>query len=218
MAAFGLAASAAWLEGTGYSALDTPRGNILCDIDPSCRPLKESEIFLARTVFAEAIDYRRVKIFNRSNYVTGTVKKLLGLQSVAEAPNGNIYYIHDHLYADDIAALPYKQPVYLHEMTHVWQHQSGVNLLRAAATEYHRTAPDFSAAYAYDLTGKPFAFLGIEQQAEIVEDYQNLVNAFDEKKRQQHCGEILKYEAKIRATLPLTSFPACRMPSPKGNV
>jgi len=54
------------------------------------------------------------------------------------------------------------QAFFLHEMTHVWQHQSGLNLLL-------RRLP--FARYRYTLTpGKPFHRYGIEQQACIVAD------------------------------------------------
>lgn len=52
------------------------------------------------------------------------------------------------------------QGLFLHEMTHVWQHQSGINLLL-------RRHPFCRYDYEYE-PGKPLARYGIEQQAEIV--------------------------------------------------
>jgi hypothetical protein len=57
------------------------------------------------------------------------------------------------------------QAVFVHELTHVWQAQNGVALLRAKLK-----AGDSDASYAYDLAVSPdFAALNIEQQAMVVE-------------------------------------------------
>jgi hypothetical protein len=54
------------------------------------------------------------------------------------------------------------QAHFIHEMTHVWQHQSGINLLlrRLPFARYHYKLADDRAFAAY----------GIEQQACIVAD------------------------------------------------
>ena len=61
------------------------------------------------------------------------------------------------------------QGVFVHELTHVWQAQNGVRLLRAKLR-----AGDSHASYAYDLSGElsgaaAFASLNIEQQAMVVQ-------------------------------------------------
>lgn len=57
------------------------------------------------------------------------------------------------------------QAMFVHEMTHVWQAQNGVNLILAKLR-----AGDGPRAYAYDLkAGGDFAELNIEQQAMVVE-------------------------------------------------
>ena len=57
------------------------------------------------------------------------------------------------------------QGVFVHELTHVWQAQHGVQLLWAKLR-----AGDCEASYAYDLDGRSsFAQLNIEQQAMVVE-------------------------------------------------
>ena len=59
----------------------------------------------------------------------------------------------------------YEQSVFIHEMTHVWQSQQGVNLLFAKLK-----AGDGPAAYAYQLTpGCLWRRFNIEQQAMIVQ-------------------------------------------------
>ena len=66
----------------------------------------------------------------------------------------------------DFALAPLRQQAsFVHELTHVWQAQNGVGLLRAKLR-----AGDSAAAYAYDLNqGCDFAGLNIEQQAMVVE-------------------------------------------------
>ena len=57
------------------------------------------------------------------------------------------------------------QGVFVHELTHVWQAQNGVQLLWAKLR-----AGDKASSYAYDLdSGGAFAQLNIEQQAMVVE-------------------------------------------------
>src|SRR5690606_16016409 len=55
--------------------------------------------------------------------------------------------------------------VFVHELTHVWQAQNGINLLIGKLK-----AGDRAASYAYDLGGAPdFSRLNIEQQAMVVQ-------------------------------------------------
>lgn len=66
----------------------------------------------------------------------------------------------------DFAEAPLQaQATLVHELTHIWQAQSGVRLLRAKLR-----AGDSAATYAYDLNADTdFAALNIEQQAMVVE-------------------------------------------------
>ena len=58
-----------------------------------------------------------------------------------------------------------EQAVFVHELTHVWQAQNGVNLLLAKLR-----AGDRASTYAYDLgCGPAFEELNIEQQAMVVQ-------------------------------------------------
>ena len=121
----------------------------------TARPLTDDEVGLARTMFGAAIDYARVKIIQRK-------WAFFQPRDTVMAPTGNIHfhpagcrYCADFAQADRDA-----QGLFLHEMTHVWQYQSGIFL-------QFRRLP--FARYGYDLVpGKPFERYGIEQQAEIV--------------------------------------------------
>ena len=81
------------------------------------RPLHAGEIKLARLVFAESIDYARVRIHRG-------IACLPDLP-FAFAPNGHIYFPRRHC-PDDFSRAPAHYRVWLiHELTHVWQHQHG---------------------------------------------------------------------------------------------
>ena len=119
------------------------------------RPLTPAETTLARSVFGSAIDYAPVRI---------VCKKWAFFQprDTVMAPRGNIHF-HPHgtLYRDDFAAAPLSdQGLFIHEMTHIWQHQRGI-VLPLKRHPFCR--------YDYAIRpGLPLNRYGIEQQAEIV--------------------------------------------------
>ena len=119
------------------------------------RPLTSGEIALARSVFGDAIDYAAAGVANR---------KWIFFQprGVTMAPLGCIHF-HPKggNYRDDFAEASLAlQGHFIHEMTHVWQHQQGI-FLPLRRHPFCR----------YDYAIKPGWTLeryGIEQQAEIV--------------------------------------------------
>jgi hypothetical protein len=121
------------------------------------RPLSPAEIALAASIFGGAIDYRQVRIHSRKWWP-------LQPRDWIMAPAGALW-VHPQgpLAGVDFAAVgPPLQGLFVHEMTHVWQHQQGICLLL-------RRHP--FCRYAYRLEpGKRFEDYGIEQQAEIVRD------------------------------------------------
>jgi hypothetical protein len=121
------------------------------------RSLTPGEVDLAHSVFGDAIDYTRVRIFRKKYFPLQPRKRTM-------APNGNIYFHPRSLaYRDDFSvAETYLQGLFIHEMTHVWQHQGGTNVRKAI----------FNRRYRYRLVrGKAFRRYGLEQQCEIVRDY-----------------------------------------------
>lgn len=121
----------------------------------SVRPLSEAEIALSRSVFGGAIDYAKVQVFNRKWWP-------FQHRRVAMAPDGNLWFNpKGSLYCDDFCERPIeRQGLFIHEMTHVWQHQTGINLI----LKRHPFC-------RYDYAIKPGWTLkdyGLEQQAEIV--------------------------------------------------
>lgn len=119
------------------------------------RPLTRGEIDLAHSVFGNAIDYATVRICQRK-------WAFFQPRHVVMAPRGNIHFHpRGDLYHTDFAQASLgEQGLFVHEMTHVWQHQRGLNLIlrRHPFCRYH---------YAL-IPGRRFDRYGIEQQAELV--------------------------------------------------
>lgn len=119
------------------------------------RPLTSGETDLARSVFGAAIDYSPVRIVRRK-------WAFFQPRETVMAPSGHIHF-HPHgtLYRDDFAAASRSdQGLFLHEMTHVWQHQKGI-FLPLKRHPFCR--------YGYAIRpGLPLHRYGLEQQAEIV--------------------------------------------------
>jgi hypothetical protein len=119
------------------------------------RPLTAGEIDLSRSVFGDAIDYGRTEI------VLGKWA-FFQPRDVVMSPLGRIHF-HPHgtAYRDDFShADLVTQGLFVHEMVHIWQHQSGIFLpLRRVPW----------ARYNYAVKpGWELRRYGLEQQAEIV--------------------------------------------------
>lgn len=119
------------------------------------RPLTDAETALAASMFGGAIDYGRVRINNRKWWPFQP-------RRVTMAPDGEIWFHPEGgLYCDDFACRgPSQQGLFIHELTHVWQHQRGI---------YLPLARHPFCRYSYVLKpGWPLVRYGLEQQAEIV--------------------------------------------------
>jgi hypothetical protein len=123
--------------------------------EPDDRPLTDPERVLVRAMFGSAIDLGPVRIKQRKWWPFQPRRTVM-------APRGHIHFHpQGESYCDCFGAGTLAgQGLFLHEMTHVWQHQSGLNLLL-------RRHPFCRYDYEFE-PGKPFARYGIEQQAEIV--------------------------------------------------
>lgn len=123
--------------------------------DKLSRPLAPAERKLVASMFGAAIDYDRVKLHRKKWFPFQPVHTLM-------APTGGIWFHPKGPYwREDFAAAPLKlQALFLHEMTHIWQYQSGIFLPL-------RRHP--FCRYSYSLKpGWPLERYGLEQQAEIV--------------------------------------------------
>ena len=121
------------------------------------RHLTPGEVEIARSVFGDAIDYARVKLFKGKWWPFHPRRS-------AMAPMGNIWFHPDGGgWSDDFSREPLlAQGHFIHELTHVWQAQKGGRF-------YLPLMRHPFCRYRFDLKpGKPFERYGLEQQAEIV--------------------------------------------------
>ncbi len=117
------------------------------------RPLSIGEIALARSVFGDSIKLDEVRL-KTAWWV---------LKNYAVSPNGNIYFHSADWITDFSKTSLGKQSWLIHELTHVWQLQQGLKVIRGAL---------INRRYKYALkAGKSFFRYGIEQQAQMVQDY-----------------------------------------------
>jgi hypothetical protein len=129
------------------------------------RALTDGELALVRPLFGDSVDYASVRV-HPDRYT------IVQVDGTYMTPNGSIYAPGELFRADFAATEPSLQAVFVHEMTHVWQHQNGVDLFQAWLDEVERHEGDYWAAYPYRLTaGRDLLDYGVEQQASIVEDY-----------------------------------------------
>lgn len=117
------------------------------------RYLNEAEIKMAQSVFGSTFDLSQVQL-KTAWWV---------LKNYAVSPNGNIYF-NPQDWIEDFSQQPLRTKSWLiHELTHVWQIQQGLKVVRGAM---------MNRQYDYNLEqGKPFFSFGIEQQARMVQDY-----------------------------------------------
>lgn len=120
---------------------------------PKRRYLVDGEKKLAETVFGSYLHLHTIEI----------VAHRWILNQYAMSPNGNIYF-NPKQYCDDFSKQSLAmQAWFIHELVHVWQLQQGMAVIRKAI---------FDRRYHYVLTtGKSFFQYGIEQQAQMVQDY-----------------------------------------------
>ena len=122
-------------------------------VQQQSRLLTANEVALARSVFGDSINLDGVQL-KTAWWV---------LKNYAVSPNGNIYFNSADWMTDFSVASLGKQSWLIHELTHVWQLQQGLKVVRGAVIDRR---------YDYVLeVGKPFFKYGIEQQARMVQDY-----------------------------------------------
>lgn len=119
------------------------------------RHLTPGEIELAVPMFGNGIDYAKVMIARQK-------WAFFQPRDTVMAPRGAIHFHpRGSCYCDDFADAGIDlQGLFIHEMTHIWQHQRGIFLPL-------RRHPFCRYDYAIK-PGQTFGRYGIEQQAEIV--------------------------------------------------
>lgn len=145
------------------------------------RNLTPGEIALSKLIFKESIDYSKVKIFT-GDYLPNQDP------TTFVTPNGNIYAPREIYLPDYSAATTDFKKVFLHEMGHVWQYQSDVNVLVVAGSIHACAYFTKKDPYLYDIhelkkykseimpnlvehLPKKLLDYNLESQAEILADY-----------------------------------------------
>ena len=181
-----------YTEATGCSHFDDSSGNnVLCDIDPTCRKLTDGEISLAQKVFGDQINYKRVKIFDRPFFLDPF------RPYIAKTPNGNIYVKDKESRSKDFSTEYRKASLFIHEMTHVWQYQSGKMMLFSALYSYFKHNGHYSNSYDYtDADHNDFANWEIEQQARFLEHMIRDILRYDDivERKDQYPYSVRGYE------------------------
>jgi len=123
------------------------------------RLLTSGEIYLARELFRNSIEYNKVWIHHGS-YLPFDIQS----NNTAMTPNGEMWFEKD-VYRDDFSqtTIDY-QYLFMHEMMHVWQYQHGMNVRM-------RGLVSWVVDYKYDFDKSSLSFYPMEQQASIVADY-----------------------------------------------
>ncbi len=117
------------------------------------RKLTNGEIELAKTIFSHHLDYSRIQV----------IAHRFVLSHYALSPNGHIYFNRQDWKTDFSLESLELQSWLIHELTHVWQVQQGISVIKKAL---------FDRRYRYVIKfGKSFFNYGIEQQAQMVQDY-----------------------------------------------
>src|SRR5262245_52979446 len=126
------------------------------------RALTAGERALLAPIFRDSIDYDKVRVIHAAFPFQPA--------GVYMTPRGHIYAPGD-LFRDDFSTS--NAAVFVHEMTHVWQFENGMDLIAQGLAEFAKYNGAYEKAYAYTLaaTGRDLVDYGMEQQASIVEDY-----------------------------------------------
>lgn len=130
------------------------------ETENSLRLLTSGEKNLAQTVFGSSIQWNKVWVHCESYLPFGLQGKFVGM-----TPNGEMYFRKETYLKDFSLSSKSNQHFFMHEMTHIWQHQHGM---------WVRTRGVFSWASTYKYTidtNKSLSKYSMEQQAQIIADY-----------------------------------------------
>ncbi len=164
--------SSGFTEGNGAEP-STPVGG--------SRPLTEGEAAMSQEVFGDTLDTDQTLVHRKKYWI-------FQRRGMAMAPNGDIYF-HPKDFVDDFSTLGISgRSWFVHELTHVWQHQNGVNVaLRGALNRNYNYAPLNR--------NTPFSSYGVEAQGSIVADYYRVKHGYSPRQGNATLGDY-------RAVLP----------------
>ncbi|MES2902467.1 MAG: Rhs element Vgr protein [Pseudomonadota bacterium] len=122
------------------------------------RHLTTGEIAIASLLFRDAVDYGRVRIYRR-RYMPFQPK------NCAMSPNGAIYFHQSCCLLDFSTGSEQARHWFMHEMTHVWQHQLGYPVRLRGAIR-------LGLSYRYRLAqDKNLSDFNMEAQGDVLADY-----------------------------------------------
>ncbi len=140
---------------------------------------------MASLLFRGSIDYSRVRIYNRRYLPFG-----LQPRNCAMSPNGAIYFHKSCCLVDFSTGSEGARHWFLHEMSHVWQHQLGYAVRLRGAVR-------LGLPYAYELDeGKTLADYNMEAQGDVLADYFVLkhLKSSVSMRQPQYAGSLALYE------------------------
>lgn len=140
---------------------------------------------MASLLFRDAINYSRVRIHNRCYLPFG-----LQPRNCAMSPNGSIYFHKSCCLLDFSTGTENARHWFLHEMSHVWQHQMGYAVRLRGALRV-------GLPYSYDLApGKTLADYNMEAQGDVLADYFVLkhLGSSASMRQPQYAGSLALYE------------------------
>jgi type VI secretion system secreted protein VgrG len=147
------------------------------------RDLTAGEIAMCQKIFGGSIKYGKVKVHPHGAYSERNV------DGNAVTPNGQIYFNSEDYRPDFSAESVSKQSWFIHEMTHVWQHQKGFPV-RSAGLKLHVWDRMYNGAYpyAYWVTDLDCQFndYNFEAQGRLIEDYYALIIKSDPNAMSNH--------------------------------
>lgn len=124
------------------------------------RGLTDGEIAMAQEIFGDQMDYKRIGVISHNANHNMALNRLVRMTPRSYAPD----------YSKEPSI--YKRKSFMHELTHQWQEQHGVNLAQSALSLFFRHDGQYDRAYNYRLEDvRDFKKLSIEQQGALVEDY-----------------------------------------------
>lgn len=131
----------------------------------SGRVLTVGERSLLAPIFRDSIEYGAVRV------VRGRAFPLQGKTTFVTI--GRVIYAPGPVYLDDFSrGTEVDRAILVHEIAHVWQHDSGIDVLAGAMRALVATGGRYGRAYAYRLDPRrDLLDYGVEQQASILEHY-----------------------------------------------
>ena len=146
------------------------------------RSMYNWEIELAKSVFGDSINYKRVRIDELS--FTGPKQKIFCYVS---------FYIINSWGT-------MKNSTLLHELTHVWQFEQmgSVYIPRALKAQFSKMGYNYggiSALRAYREKGKSFLSFNLEQQGDIISDYFMIKDGYQPKWGMGNRHDLSVYES-----------------------